>query len=78
MGLFITPLHPCNAPTKLMKDPNYGKAHKYCHDFPENFVAQEFLPDEIKNTKLYEPGENAREKELRKYLSSRWKEKYGY
>ncbi len=72
------PLHLRNAPTKLMKDMNYGKAYKYSHDFPGNFVDQEFLPDEIKGTKLYEPGENARENELRKYLSGKWKGKYGY
>ena len=77
-GNLSVPLHLRNAPTKLMKDLNYGKAYKYAHDFPGNFVAQEFLPDEIKNTKLYEPGENARENELRKYLSGKWKGKYGY
>lgn len=77
-GDLSVPLHLRNAPTKLMKDLNYGKAYKYSHDFPGNFVAQEFLPDEIKNTKLYEPGDNARENELRKYLSGRWKGKYGY
>jgi putative ATPase len=77
-GSLSVPLHLRNAPTKLMKDLNYGKAYKYSHDFPGNFVAQEFLPEEIKNTKLYDPGENARENELRKYLSSKWKGKYGY
>ena len=77
-GNLSVPLALRNAPTKLMKDLNYGKAYKYSHDFPGNFVAQEFLPDEIKNTKLYDPGENARENELRKYLSGKWKGKYGY
>lgn len=77
-GDLSVPLHLRNAPTKLMKDLNYGKAYKYSHDFPGNFVAQEFLPDEIKGTKLYDPGENARENELRKYLSGNWKGKYGY
>ena len=77
-GNLSVPLHLRNAPTKLMKDLNYGKAYKYSHDFPGNFVEQEFLPEEIKNTKLYEPGENARENELRKYLSGKWKGKYGY
>lgn len=77
-GDLSVPLHLRNAPTKLMKDLNYGKAYKYSHDFPGNFVEQEFLPDEIKGTKLYEPGENARENELRKYLSGKWKGKYGY
>jgi putative ATPase len=77
-GDLSVPLHLRNAPTKLMKDLNYGKAYKYSHDFPGNFVAQEFLPDEIKGTKLYDPGENAREAELRKYLKSKWDEKYYY
>lgn len=77
-GDLSVPLHLRNAPTKLMKDLNYGKAYKYSHDFPGNFVAQEFLPDEIKGTRLYDPGENAREAELRKYLSGKWKGKYGY
>jgi putative ATPase len=67
-----------NAPTKLMKDLNYGKAYKYSHDFPGNFVAQEFMPEEIKGLKLYDPGDNARENELRRYLSGKWKGKYGY
>lgn len=77
-GDLSVPLHLRNAPTKLMKDLNYGKAYKYSHDFPGNFVAQEFLPDEIRGTKLYDPGDNAREAELRKYLSGKWKGKYGY
>ncbi len=77
-GDLSVPLALRNAPTKLMKDLNYGKAYKYSHDFPGNFVAQEFLPDEIKGTKLYDPGDNAREAELRKYLKSRWGEKYFY
>lgn len=77
-GDLSVPLHLRNAPTKLMKELNYGKAYKYSHDFPGNFVAQEFLPDEIKGLKLYDPGENARENELRRYLSSKWQGKYGY
>lgn len=77
-GDLSVPLHLRNAPTKLMKDLNYGKAYKYSHDFPGNFVNQEFLPEEIKGLKLYDPGENARENELRKYLRSKWQGKYGY
>lgn len=77
-GDLSVPLALRNAPTKLMKDLNYGKAYKYSHDFPGNFVAQEFMPDEIKNLKLYDPGDNARENELRKYLSGKWKGKYDY
>lgn len=77
-GDLSVPLALRNAPTKLMKDLNYGKAYKYSHDFPGNFVAQEFMPDEIKGMKLYDPGENARENELRRYLSGKWKGKYDY
>ncbi|SFB24259.1 replication-associated recombination protein A [Algoriphagus aquimarinus] len=77
-GDLSVPLALRNAPTKLMKELNYGKAYKYSHDFPGNFVAQEFMPDEIKGLKLYDPGENARENELRRYLSSKWQGKYGY
>lgn len=77
-GDLSVPLHLRNAPTKLMKDLNYGKAYKYSHDFPGNFVNQEFLPDEIKGLKLYDPGDNARENELRRYLKSKWVDKYGY
>ncbi len=67
-----------NAPTRLMKDKGYGKGYKYAHDYDMNFVNMEFLPEEIKETKLYAPGQNAREEELRKFLRARWKEKYGY
>ena len=67
-----------NAPTKLMKDSGYGKGYKYAHDHPNNFAEMEFLPDEIQGTTFYEPGKNAREEEMRKFLKNRWKEKYGY
>ena len=67
-----------NAPTKLMKDSGYGEGYKYAHAYEGNFAAMEFLPDAIAHTKFYEPGKNVREEELRKYLRSRWKEKYGY
>jgi putative ATPase len=67
-----------NAPTKLMKNIGYGKGYQYSHDYANNFVSQEFLPDEIKGTKFYDPGNNARENELRNYLKALWKEKYGY
>lgn len=77
-GDLSVPLHLRNAPSKLMKDLNYGKEYKYSHDFEGNFVAQEFLPEEIKNLKLYDPGNNVRENELRKYLKEKWKGKYGY
>lgn len=67
-----------NAPTKMMKEQGYGKGYKYSHSYDGNFAAQEFLPDEIANTVLYDPGNNARENELRKRLKALWKDKYGY
>jgi putative ATPase len=77
-GDLPVPLHLRNAPTKLMKAMDYGKNYQYAHDYDQNFVALEFLPDAIAQTKFYEPGNNAREAELRKFLKERWKEKYGY
>lgn len=67
-----------NAPTKLMKEQGYGEDYKYAHSYEGNFASQEFLPDEIKGTTFYDPGNNARENELRKRLKALWKEKYGY
>ncbi len=61
-----------------MKDMNYGKDYRYAHDFEGNFANQEFLPEEIKGTKLYDPGNNPRENEIRRSLKGWWKEKYGY
>jgi putative ATPase len=77
-GNLSVPLHLRNAPTKLMKELGYGDDYKYAHSYENNFIEQEFLPDEIKNTKLYNPGNNARENELRKFLQNRWKDKYDY
>lgn len=77
-GDVSVPLHLRNAPTKLMKELDYGKNYKYSHDFPGNFVPQEFLPDEIKNSKFYEPGDNPREKQMREQLKKLWKNKYDY
>lgn len=77
-GDLSVPLHLRNAPTKLMKDLDYGKEYQYPHNYAGNFVNQEFLPDEIKNTKLYEPGNNARENQFRELLKQRWKDKYNY
>jgi putative ATPase len=77
-GDLPVPLHLRNAPTKLMKSLNYGKGYKYAHDFQGNFVLQEFLPDNIAGSVLYNPGSNAREQEIRNYLKSCWGEKYGY
>jgi putative ATPase len=77
-GDLPVPLSVRNAPTKLMKNLGYGKDYKYAHSYEGNFIAAEFLPEGIKGTKFYEPGNNPREEELRKYLRSLWKEKYGY
>ncbi|NLL27879.1 MAG: replication-associated recombination protein A [Bacteroidales bacterium] len=77
-GDLPVPLHLRNAPTKLMKELDYGKNYKYAHDFENNFVEQEFLPDKIKGTKFYEPAQNPRENEHRKFLKVRWKNKYNY
>ena len=77
-GDLSVPLPLRNAPTKLMKDLEYGKNYQYSHDHPGNFVSQEFLPEEIKGKKLYEPGNNARENQFRDSLQKRWKDKYGY
>ena len=77
-GDLPVPLPIRNAPTKLMKEEGYGKGYKYSHDFPGNFYNQEFMPDEVKGTTLYDPGKNAREDEMRKRLKAMWKDKYGY
>jgi putative ATPase len=77
-GNLPVPLHLRNAPTKLMKNLNYGKDYQYSHSGENNFVKQEFFPEDLANTKLYEPGNNAREAEQRAYLKKLWKAKYGY
>ncbi len=71
------PLHLRNAPTELMKELGYAKDYRYAHAFEGNFVDQEFLPDSLKGSKFYEPGQNARENEIRKRLQQLWK-KYDY
>ena len=77
-GDLSVPLSVRNSPTKLMKDLDYGKGYQYAHDQKGNFADMEFLPDEIKGTQFYEPGENARENELRDYLRKLWGKKYNY
>ncbi len=77
-GDLPVPLHIRNAPTRLMKDIGYGKNYQYSHLGEGNFIEQEYLPDTLKGTTFYKPGNNARENELRKFLKDRWKEKYGY
>ena len=77
-GDLSVPLALRNAPTKLMKEIGYGDAYKYSHNYENSFAEQEFLPEEISNTQLYSPGNNARENAQRQYLKQLWKEKYGY
>ena len=77
-GDLPVPLHIRNAPTRLMKNLDYGKNYEYSHSYEGNFSPQEYLPKEIAGTKFYDPGKNAREEELRKFLKSLWKDKYNY
>ncbi|KQW97613.1 replication-associated recombination protein A [Flavobacterium sp. Root420] len=77
-GDLPVPIHLRNAPTKLMKELGYGDDYKYSHDYANNFAEQEFLPDAIKKTVLYNPGNNSRENSNREFLKNRWKDKYGY
>lgn len=77
-GDLSVPLHLRNAPTKLMKDLDYGTDYKYAHAFPGNFVEQEFMPSSIEGTRLYTPGHNPSEEKLRQSLQAKWKAKYGY
>ena len=77
-GDLAVPLHLRNAPTKLMKQMDYGKNYQYAHNFENNFVLHQFLPPELDGRAFYMPQKNAREDELRKFLKDRWKEKYRY
>ncbi|MBS1737416.1 MAG: replication-associated recombination protein A [Bacteroidetes bacterium] len=77
-GDLPVPLSIRNAPTKLMKEMDYGKEYQYAHNYEGNFADMEFLPEKIKGTTIYNPGKNAREEEIRKFLKARWKNKYGY
>jgi len=77
-GDLPVPLAIRNAPTNLMKKMDYGKGYQYAHDYAGNFAPQEFLPEKISGTKLYDPGNNASESRLRDYLRQCWKDKYGY
>lgn len=77
-GDLAVPLPLRNAPTKLMKELGYGDAYQYAHDYSGNFIAQEFMPASLEGHKLFEPGKNAREEDLRAFLKSRWKDKYSY
>ncbi len=77
-GDLQVPLAIRNAPTKLMKKQGYGKDYQYAHDYAGNFIDIEFMPDELKGTKLYDPGKNPREEDIRNRLRAMWKDKYGY
>ncbi|MEO9966334.1 MAG: replication-associated recombination protein A [Reichenbachiella sp.] len=77
-GDLSIPLGIRNAPTKLMKEIGYGQGYQYAHDHTGNFVDFEFMPEEVKGHKLFEPGKNPREEDMRKKLKAQWKEKYGY
>ncbi len=77
-GDLPVPLQIRNAPTGLMKKLDYGKGYQYAHDFEGNFAEQEFMPDAVAGTKLYDPANNASEAKMREYLRKCWKEKYGY
>jgi putative ATPase len=77
-GDLPVPLHLRNAPTKLMKNIGYGKNYKYAHSFEGNFTDQDFLPDALKGTTIYEPGANPREQEARDKLKKLWAERYNY
>ena len=75
-GDLSVPLPLRNAPTKLMKDLGYGEEYKYAHDYANNFVNAEFLPEEISGTTFYTPGKNPREDAIKTFLDNRWKDKY--
>ncbi|WP_298394697.1 replication-associated recombination protein A [Flavobacterium sp.] len=77
-GDLPVPIHLRNAPTKLMKELGYGDEYQYSHNYANNFSEQEYLPDAIKETKFYDPGNNSRENGTREFLKNRWKNKYGY
>jgi len=77
-GDLPVPIHLRNAPTKLMKELGYGEEYQYSHNYTNNFSEQEYLPDAISSTILYNPGNNARENSTREFLKNRWKDKYGY
>lgn len=75
-GSLSVPLSLRNAPTKLMKDLQYGKGYKYSHDYPGNFAYQEFMPDSIKGTRFFNPGSSKKEIEIAELISKIWKNKY--
>lgn len=77
-GDLPVPLHLRNAPTKFMKNIGYGKDYKYAHSYEGNFTDLDFLPDAIRGTKIYDPGNNARENESKEKLRKLWGDRYKY
>jgi len=77
-GNLAIPLHLRNAPTKLMKNLDYGKDYKYPHDYNNNFIAQDYLPEELKNEEFIHFGDNPREKELKQKLKTNWNNRYEF
>jgi putative ATPase len=77
-GNLPVPLPIRNAPTKLMKNIGYGKDYQYAHSYEGNFSEQEYMPEQLSGTKLYEPGKNAAEEKMREKLKQNWKNKYNY
>ena len=77
-GNLPVPLPLRNAPTKLMKELDYGKQYLYAHDHPGNFAKMEFLPEEVSGQTYYDPGHNSAEERVRKNLKEKWNGKYGY
>ncbi len=75
-GNLEVPLNLRNAPTTLMKEMGYGEGYKYAHDFENNFINQEFLPEKIKNTSFYKPAFNSKENIIRDFIKTRWNDKY--
>lgn len=77
-GDLPVPLHIRNAPTKLMKDIGYGKDYKYAHSYKNNFVQDNFMPENLKDNIIYAPQDNSKESEILKRLQIQWKGKYNY
>ena len=77
-GNLQVPIHLRNSPTKLMKELGFGDGYKYPHDFENQFTNQDFLPKEIDGNKFYEPANNTKEENIRKFLKTRWRDKYNY
>lgn len=75
-GNLSVPLHLRNAPTKLMKELGYGTNYLYSHDYPGNFVNQEFMPDELKKTSFFTSGSSSKEQEIEQFITNKWGDKY--